>query len=375
MDGSRPAFPASTAGSVGMDKGMLDTPALLVDLDVVEANIARMTKIFRDRGINWRPHTKGMKIPALAQKLIDAGAIGVTCAKLGEAEVMAAGGIKDILVANQIVGPQKLARLVAVQHHADVMVVVDSWENVSAIDAAAVAAGVRVRVLIEVDTGMNRAGVQPGEATLAFAKKIAPLKGVKFTGLMTWEAHALSKTDPAEKRKTVEAALAGFVASAELIRAAGIPVEILSCGGTGTYWISAEQPGITEIEAGGGIYSDVVYRQKFGVEHPYAMTVLTTVTSRPVPTRIICDAGRKTLSGDAASPEPLGVGKVKTLFLSAEHAIITLEEPNDAIRIGDKIEMVVGYSDTTVHLHEEMYGIRKGKVEAVWPVLGRGKLR
>ncbi|MCX6022869.1 MAG: hypothetical protein NTZ05_14305 [Chloroflexi bacterium] len=166
-----------------------------------------------------------------------------------------------------------------------------------------------------------------------------------------------------------------LTAAADACRAAGLPVSMVSCGGTGTYQITAGLPGVTEIQAGGGIFSDVQYRKRLNVDHPYALTIMTTVTSRPNPTRIICDAGKKTMSSDSSVPEPLGLAGVKSANLSAEHARIELTEPNTTLRVGDKLEWVVGYSDTTVHLHEEMYGIRDGRVEVVWPVLGRGKLR
>lgn len=374
MDDAR-SFSPVAVGTIGQPKTALDTPSLLVDLDVMEANTARMAKTFRDNGVNWRPHTKGMKIPALAHRLIRAGAIGVTCAKLGEAEVMAAGGIGDILVANQIVGPVKIQRLVNLQRHADVMVAVDNWDNIREIDAAAIATGVRVRVLIELNTGMNRAGVLPGQPTVDLAKKVAPLKGVKLAGLMTWEAHTLRISDPAEKKKAIEAAIATFLDTVKACRDAGVEIGIVSCGGTGTYWITATQKGITEIQAGGGIFGDVLYRKSFGVEHPYAMTVLATVTSRPEPTRIICDAGKKTMTGDAAMPEPIGLGALAGMALSAEHTIVNLAEPSDTPRVGDKLEFVVGYTDTTLNLHDELVGIRKGRVEVVWPILGRGKLK
>jgi D-serine deaminase-like pyridoxal phosphate-dependent protein len=369
------AFPTVSVGIVGQPKTALDTPALLVDLDVMEGNIAKMAKTFRDNKVSWRPHTKGMKIPALAHRLIKAGAIGVTCAKLGEAEVMAAGGIADILVANQIVGPVKIARLVNLQHHSNVMVAADNWDNIQEIDAAARAKGVNVRVLIEVNTGMNRAGTLPGQPTVDLAKKVAGLKGVKLAGLMTWEAHTLRITDMAEKKKAVESAIATFVETAEACRKAGVEIGIVSCGGTGTYWMTATQKGITEIQAGGGIFSDMLYRNSFGVQHPYAMTILATVTSRPDPKRIICDAGKKTMTGDAAMPEPIGLGKVTSMFLSAEHTIIGLADPAERPKVGDKQEFVVGYSDTTVNLHDELVGIRGGKVEVVWSILGRGKLK
>lgn len=361
---------------IGIPKEALDTPVLLVELDVLERNINQMAKtIIREAGVGWRPHTKAMKTPALAHLCLEAGAHGVTCAKLGEAEIMASAGIWDILVANQIVGKTKIDRLVNVCRQSDVMVCVDDIANVRAIDEAARAKGVRPRVLIEVNVGMERAGVLPGEPTLALAKQIVGLENIRFAGLQTWESHVLGAADVVEKRKMVVESLETLIQTADAIRETGIPVEIVSCGGTGTYWMSAFVPGVTEIEAGGGIYCDITYRHEFGVNHDYALTVLSTVTSRPTETRIICDAGFKTLSGHDNVPELLGHGDVDSFVLSAEHGIITLVEPSGSPEAGDKIKIVPGYSDSTVFLHDAIYGIRGDRVEAVWPLLGRGKLQ
>ena len=361
---------------IGQPKAALDTPALLVDLDVLQRNIDRMaTTIVREAGVGWRPHTKAMKTPALAHKCLEAGALGITCAKLGEAEVMASAGIGDILVANQIVGATKIDRLVNLCRHADVMVCVDDIGNVRAIDEAARTTGVRPRVLIEVDVGMNRAGVPPGEPAVSLAKQICDLGNVRFAGLQTWESHSLRADDVTEKRRMVAEALKAFTATAEQIREAGIAVDILSCGGTGTYWISAFEPGITEIEAGGGIYCDVRYRHRFGVDHEYALTVLSTVTSRPTTKRIVCDAGFKTMSASHGDPELIGHGPVETFALSAEHGVITLAEASDSPRSGEKLEIVPGYSDSTVFLHDHLIATRGDRVEAVWPLPGRGKLQ
>jgi len=288
---------------------------------------------------------------------------------------MAAHGFPDILIANQIVGPQKIARLVALRRSCDVVVAVDNRKNVAAIAEAARAAGVTIRLVIEVDMGMKRAGVEPGELCVSLAQFIAKQSGVRFAGLMGWEGQTAGIIDANEKSTAVEAAVASIVQTAEMCRKAGLPVEIVSCGGTGTYWITAQQPGITEIQAGGGVFCDVHYRKDFGVEHPYTLTIMAAVTSRPTPTRIICDAGKKTMSSDASMPEPLGLGKVHMARLSAEHGTIELESPSETPRIGDRLEWVVGYSDTTVHLHEEIYATRNGRIEAVWPILGRGKIR
>src|SRR5215207_9689661 len=174
---------------IGMPVSELDTPALLIDLDALERNIEQMACDIASRGASWRPHSKSHKCPAIAHKQVAAGAIGVACAKLGEAEVMAANGIRDILVPNQVVGPIKARRVAALAGYADICVAVDSLGNVEELDGAAIAHGTRPRAVIEVNTGMNRAGVEPRQAALELARKTAGRKGLRFAGLMTWEGH------------------------------------------------------------------------------------------------------------------------------------------------------------------------------------------
>ncbi len=360
---------------IGLPKETLDTPVLLLDLDAFGANVRRMAEVCRAAGVQWRPHTKGIKTPAIAQLLLQAGAIGVTCAKLGEAEVMAAAGIREILVANQVVGPAKAARLANLPSEASVTVALDSEHNAREINAAAVAKSVAVPVLIEVDTGQNRAGVDGGEATLAFMRRITDLPGLRLRGLMTWEAHAARVKDPVGKAHAVQAALRLVAATADLCRAAGFAIDIVSCGGTATYWLSAPCPGVTELQAGGGVFCDVRYRMEYGVDHDYALTLMATVTSRPHPTRVICDFGKKAMSADTALPLPLDLPEVRSVRLNAEHTIIELERPRDTPRVGDRLEFAVGCADTTVHLHDHLYGIRNGAVESIWAIEGRGRLR
>ncbi len=359
---------------VGWPVHDLDTPALLVDLDALQRNIARTARLIREAGAAWRPHTKGQKVPAIAHLEIAAGAIGVTCAKLGEAEVMASSGIKSILIANQIVGAHKAARLANVNRLAEVIASVDSVENVQELDAAGRAKGVAIPVVTEVNTGMNRCGVEPGEPVVALARMIAGCSGLRFMGVMAWEGHARHYLDRGERAVVVEKAVRQLVWSAELLREAGLPAQIVSCGGTGTEEVSSRIPGVTEVQAGGIIFNDVRYAG-LGTQTEFAMTVLTTVISRPTPTRIVTDAGRKTMSNDMATPKPLGVEGVKDVSLAAEHGIITLERPNTTIRIGDKLQWIVGYADSTVCLHDEMYGVRDGVVETVWPILARAQTR
>jgi D-serine deaminase-like pyridoxal phosphate-dependent protein len=260
--------------SPGCSKWDPDTPALLLDLSAMERNIERMTAVFRSAGVGWRPHTKAIKIPALAHRLVSAGALGVTCAKLGEAEVMGAAGIRDILIANQIVGPRKIARLIDLLADADVIVAVDSRENVQELDRAASAAGRRLRVVIEVDIGMHRAGVEPGASAVTLARHIQTCAGLRFVGLMGWEGQTTDVANPAEKQRAVAASVKLLTDTAQLCRDAGVPVAIVSCGGAGTYQLTARLPGITEIQAGGGIFCDIYYHDVMHVDHEYALTVL-----------------------------------------------------------------------------------------------------
>lgn len=243
------------ASLVGVPKEALDTPALLVDLDILDANIARIAEVCRRHGVRWRPHIKGQKTPEIVARELAAGARGITCAKLSEAETMAASGIDDIMVANQITGAAKIRRLMRLLRTTRVIVAVDDPANVAALGAAAQAEGVTAPAVIEVDIGMKRAGVEPGEATVALARIVAATPGLAFLGLMAWEGHAARIDEPAEKRLRVEEAVGALVASAQAVRAAGIPVEIVSCGGTGTYLLTTAIAGVTEIQAGGGIFS------------------------------------------------------------------------------------------------------------------------
>jgi D-serine deaminase-like pyridoxal phosphate-dependent protein len=366
----------STLGSAaGHRKVELDTPVLLLDLDVMEQNIARIAKTCDRHGIGWRPHIKGQKVPAIAHKMLAAGAIGVTCAKLDEAEVMIASGIRNVMIANQVVGPRKAARLAGLARHADIVVAVDDPENVDGLERACQTAGSRLGLVIEIDCGLSRAGVHAGEPCLGLAKHIARQTHVGFSGVMTWEGHAAGIEDQVEKALAVELALGQLTASADLCRQHGLTTPIVSCGGTGTYWLSAAYPGITEIQAGGGVFCDVRYRTRFGVDHPYALTVLSTVTSRPTSTRVVCDAGKKSMSADSALPVPIGLESVREVRLSAEHTTIELFEPDHRLRIGDRLEFVVGYADTSVNLHDEIVGMRGDRVEIVWPIPARGRSR
>jgi D-serine deaminase-like pyridoxal phosphate-dependent protein len=358
---------------VGLPVSALDTPALLVDLDALERNIASMASDIAALGAAWRPHTKALKTPAIAHKELAAGAIGVTVAKLGEAEVMAAAGIRDILIANQIVGEIKTRRLAALCHQADVIVAVDSLEGIRQLDDAATRQGTRPRIVIELNTGMNRAGVEPVDA-VTLAHEIAACNGLRFAGLMSWEGHAPDLPNPDEREPAIKDAVGKLVNAADACREAGLPVDIVSCGGTGTYLVSAGIPGVTEVQAGGGVWGDALYVD-LGARVEPALTLLVHVTSRPTSDRVIFDAGRKSIDPTNRPPSVRGLPITQPLRFSAEHGTMYLDTPCPEPRIGDRLELGIGYSDQVVHLHEVLYGIRGGLIETVWPVAGRGKLQ
>lgn len=361
------------AGVIGQPVEELDTPALVLDLPTMESNINRMVSVFKEAGVGWRPHTKGIKTPAIAHRLLAAGALGVTCAKVSEAEVMAQGGIRDILIANQIVGPKKTARLASLCRYADPIATVDSVENVRELDLAAQAWGVRLRVMIEVNVGAERCGVEPGEPVVALAKEVASRKGLRLVGLMTWESHTI-KVPMEHRMEAIERALSKVLDSAAACRAAGIPVEIINCGGTPDYWMACKVKGVTEIEAGGGIFGDRFY-VSCGADHPMALTVHSTVVSRPTPCRVVTDAGQKSMTDKPVAPWPRGFEGVERIFLSMEHGQFELGAPSATPRIGERVVWEPGYADLTLTMHDVLYGIRDGIVEAVWPILGRGKIQ
>ena len=359
---------------VGLEKSELDTPVLWVDLEVMERNIATMAAHFKAAGIDWRPHTKGMKVPAIAHKALAAGAIGVTCAKLGEAEVMAAAGVGDILIANQIVTDKKITRLVQLRRQIDVKVAVDNPDNIAMLGAAAAAKGVELGVLVDIDSGMNRTGVRPGAPVLELATRVAETAGLAFRGVMSWEGHVLAHEDPEVKQREVDKAMGLVRDSVALCAEHGLACEIVSGGGSGTAELTPFTGVITEIQAGGGIFSDALYRSWNQLTEP-CLHVRSTVTSRPAADRVIIDAGYKTVPAWFQSPQLLDAPATKSLAFSAEHGVITLVEDDHAIRVGDAFDLVIGYGDATVFLHDQLYGVRAGVVEVVWPILGRGKLR
>jgi len=360
--------------STGICKEQLDTPVLLIDLDVMESNIQKMAEYFLGVSAELRPHTKTHKTPIIAHKQIEAGAIGVTCAKLGEAEVMINSGIRDVLIANEIVPPQKIAKLVSLARHADVMVAVDDPRNVEDLSQAAQSKGVLLRVLVEVDIGMKRCGVPPGEPALKLAQKVEQSKGLLFAGLMGYEGHTVTIPDFEERKRETEKGLTLLIETKELIERDGFEVGIVSGGGTGTYNITGQFPGVTEVQAGSYVFMDTYYR---GVLKDFdcALTVLATVISRPDKNTAIIDAGMKTVTREFGMPGIKDIGGVEVERLSEEHGKLDLSNSDVDLRPGDRLELIPSHCCTTINLHDKLYGIRDGILESVWDIAGRGRVR
>ena len=355
---------------IGLRKEELDTPTLCLDSEALERNIARMAAFMRSRGVGLRPHSKTHKCPTIAWKQLEAGAVGITCAKVSEAEVMARAGIQEILIANQIVTPHKIARLVNLAAYTHVTVAVEDLANAEALSEAAQAKGVRLRTIIEVDVGMGRCGTPPGEPTLALAQKVLALKGLDFRGLMGYEGHAVMIPDLEARRQAVEVAMTRLLETRDLLLRHGIPVEVVSAGGTGTYEITSQYQGITDLQCGSYATMDAKYRS-VGIDFEQALTVIARVISVRGADHAVIDAGMKTLTTEFGLPQVVYPQGWVLARLSEEHGILS-RQGGEPLARGDLVEIVPSHGCTTINLHAAYTVLRKGVVEAIWPIAARG---
>jgi D-serine deaminase-like pyridoxal phosphate-dependent protein len=342
-------------------RSQIGTPALLLDMDVMEANLKKMAAFFAQGPTRLRPHYKNHKCVALARRQLANGAIGMTCATLGEAEALAKGGIEGILVANEIAGATAIERFVHLSRATDIMVGVDNAATVAALAAASAHSETPLSVVVDVDTGMGRCGVVPGEPALGLAQ-LAVAQGLRFRGLIGYEGHCVRLPPGPAKVEAVHSAMGKLVSTADLIRAHGLTVEIASAGGTGTYSISGRFPGVTEIQGGSYLVMDTDY-QTVCPDFGLALSVLGTVISRTGNERLILDIGVKEISGERGLPLLKNAEGARLRRLNAEHAVVEILDPGFAARVGDQLEIWAHYSDGTVNLHRRMYGMREGRVE------------
>jgi D-serine deaminase-like pyridoxal phosphate-dependent protein len=339
----------------------IDTPALLVDLDTMERNLTKMARFFAAGPTRLRPHYKNHKSPALARRQIGAGAIGMTCATLREAEALISNDITDILISSELAGDRKIERFADLARQADVKAVVDNPNVVSAIGAVGRAKRQRLSVLVNVNVGQNRTGARPAEPVLELARRVLA-EGLFLRGLMGYEGHVAHQVEGPEKEAAYDQAMGTLMTCCCLLRENGIPVEIVSTGGTGTYHLTPRFPGITEFQAGSYLVMDTEYSNTCKDFEP-ALTVLGTVISKTEGERVVVDAGLKSISGEHGLPVVKGREGLRVRKLNAEHGIIDILDSSTPVDVGDLIELWAQYSDATVNLHDRMYGVRNGMVE------------
>jgi D-threonine aldolase len=355
------------ARAIGRRREDLVTPALILDLPLAQANIARMAERLRAMPAEIRPHVKVHKSPDLARMQMQAGAIGISTATVWEAIVMVHSGLDGIFVVNTIAQPDKVAALAALARDADVMVAADDADNAAQIARAATAAGSSVGVLIEVDTGMDRAGVDAVDEAVGLARRIAELPGVRLLGVTGYEGHCSLTPERELRHRRQQAAMGFLVQAAEAIRAAGLPCPIVSAGGTATWNWTATYPGVTEIQAGSYVVMDNFHGAMVG-DFDHALTVLATVISRR-PDRVIVDAGNKSIGAPALASIR---GHDLPVFRSDEEHGIFTATPETTLRVGDVVELVPGYAPGTVNWYDAYHVIEHGRVVDIWPVIPRG---
>ncbi len=369
---SRFPTPQTDRSAVGSAVEALDTPALLLDLKACDRNLATMAALFEGKKCKLRPHFKNHKCTTLARRQLAAGsAVGMTCAKAGEAEVLAAAGVDNILIANQVVGPRKVQRLVDVARKATVRVAVDDLSQAKAISQAADSAGLMIGLLVEVDVGMGRCGVQPGPPALELVQQLVGLPGVQFWGIQAFEGHAPYENDPDKRKRLCSPSLADALETRRLIEEQGIEIQGISGGSSSTYPMTCLDDGFDELQCGTYATMDWRYHEA-APQFEIALSILTTVISRPRPDVAVLDLGVKGAGGEFGPPKVLGHAEAEVpYFLSEEHTIVN-KAP--AWPIGKTVQVVPSHACTTCNLYGQMHVHEDGKVVDVWPIEGAGRL-
>ncbi len=363
----------------------LDTPFLMLDLDQLDQNIAQMAQFAANHGLHLRPHVKTHKCPAIARRQQAKGATGFTVAKLGEAEVLADHGLQDLFIAYPVIGEKKIRRLLQLAKRTEVRTIVDNEEGAAALSRAFTAAGMKLTVRIKVDTGMGRCGVLPGKPTLHLAQKIVKMPALHFEGITTHAGHIYGTANREEQQRIGLEEGRLMVQTAELLRANGIPVSVVSVGSTPSVTISGKVKGVTEIRPGNYVFYDAM-QVGLGVAtwEQCALKVVTQVISHPTPHRALIDGGSKTFCLDQGAH---GLGFMKgygyvvkrpdaTLErLSEEHGFLQLDPKQGPLKLGEYLEVIPNHACTVVNNFEEIHVFQKGTLVDVWPIAARGRLQ
>jgi D-serine deaminase-like pyridoxal phosphate-dependent protein len=375
------AISGKTRQTIVADDQALDTPLIAVDLHLLRRNIAEMAALAASYGVALRPHAKTHKSPHIARLQLEAGAVGLTCAKLGEAEVLVEqGGVTDILIAYPIVGEIKIQRLRHLLDRARVIVAVDTHRAAAALSQAISTSGRTLDIYVEVNTGQDRAGAYAGQEAVDLAVAISQMPGLRLAGVMTHEGHA-GFSGPDDIAIVAEKAGQALVDTSERIRSQGIEVTDVSVGSTPASWFTPRVPGITEMRPGTYVFHDnnAFRHGRIGPDR-CAARVVATVVSRPASDRAIIDAGSKALALDPSPSHPghgFIVGHPGTTIarLSEEHGVVTLPPEESGFDVGDRVEIIPNHICPTVNLTDELVVIRDGHIVDHWPVAARGKVR
>lgn len=354
------------------------TPALIIDLDAFDRNIARMKDFLGRTGLRLRAHAKTHKSADIARIQMErGGACGICCQKVSEAEALVRAGIRDVLISNEVWGRPRIERLVSLARRASISVCVDNLSTITELSEEARRQGQTIGVLVEINCGANRCGVAPGEEAVTLARAIAAAPCLRFEGLQAYQGQLQHISDPTERREQVEASAALTRMTMTRLAAAGFDCRVIGGAGTGSFAMDAELDVINELQCGSYIFMDADYDRirapdggkVGGMEN--ALFVLTTIMSASIPGRPVCDAGHKAHAIDSGLPQ-VDLTAVRYVEASDEHGV--LDDPERKLKFGDQIRLIPGHCDPTCNLHDWFVGVRNGIVETLWPVTARGKL-
>ncbi len=364
-----------------ISKWELDTPALCVDLDALEANLATLQATVSRNGIASRPHAKTHKCPAIARLQLESGSVGICTAKVSEAEVMLEHGIERVLMTTANVTPFKIERAMGLTRwYPGFVHATDTPENARDLSEAAQATGVTANVVVDVDPGGHRTGITPGRPALELAQLVDRLPALRLRGMLCYDGGSQHVHGFQERRAQTLERLAPAAETFEMMERAGLDTEIFSGGGTGTYNIDHETPGFTDVQVGSYVFMDAQYLAIGGAtdsevysDFEPSLTILTTVLNSQYAGRVTTDAGAKACTINQPWPIVKGESGMSYRSGSDEFGTLRYENPSRTYQVGDKLELIVSHCDPVVNLYDQMYATRNDRVEAVWRIAARGR--
>jgi 3-hydroxy-D-aspartate aldolase len=353
------------------------TPALVIDLDAFERNIAQMGQFVEKAGVRRRAHAKTHKSADIALYQIEHGkACGICCQKVSEAEALVDGGVTDVMVSNQVVDPRKIDRLAQLANRARVIVCVDDADNIEALSQAASRHNATLEVVVEIDVGAGRCGVSLPSEAIVLAKQTSSGDGLIFAGLQAYQGTAQHVRDYAERKARIDTAIDKVRETVALLASEGLDCDIVGGAGTGTYYFEGESGVYNEVQSGSYVFMDADYQQVKDADgnpiHEFenSLFIYTSIMSTAKANQAVCDAGLKAQSVDSGLPVVFGRTDIEYIQCSDEHGVIA--DPDNTLKLNDKLMLVPGHCDPTCNVHDWYVGIRDGKVECLWPVTARG---